>query len=155
MTEIMKKIVIMVTPSHPAPSTLRYALDPVAFAFALICAPLLVALLGFWVLGIPVFALFFGVPPYLVFGTPILLFYLRLRRGTPLGAAKLAFGTVAAGLVAIVSGLALQGDTFDVDAMMFFGGCALVFGPLWGMTFGYLYNRWRNDLSRHPVPLFA
>lgn len=48
-------------------------LDPVAFALALILAPIFTGVLFFWALLIPVFAVAFGAVPYLIFGTPVLL----------------------------------------------------------------------------------
>ena len=133
----------------------RYPLDPVAFALALVCAPLIVALLGFWALAIPIFAVLFGGPIYLVFGTPVLLTYLLYRRGSPEGAALLGFLTVIVGLV----GLWLLGTAFgrmqDIEPLLWMGGFGLIFGPLWGLTFGLLYNRWRNEQSRQPLPALA
>jgi len=153
MTEIMKKIGMPNIAQAPASN--RYIIDPVAFFLALICAPLMVALLGFWVIGIPVFALYFGGPAYLALGTPILLIYLRRAVGTPKGAAALAFCTVAVGLAALLIALSATSARSNIEIVAILGGFGLVIGPLWGLTFGYLYDRWRTPLSRRPLPLFA
>lgn len=129
----------------------RYAIDPVAFVLALICAPLLVAVLGFWAL-IPVFAVPFGGPAYLALGTPVLLAYLHYRRGSGSEIALLALATVFAALIATF-GYGFATDQLralqDTVAYFVFG---LFFGPLWGLTFGGLYNRWRSEISRRPLP---
>ncbi|MEL6620178.1 MAG: hypothetical protein AAFP16_14980 [Pseudomonadota bacterium] len=130
----------------------RYAVDIVAFAAALIVAPFWVALLGFWALLIPVFAIPIGGVAYLILGTPILLIYLHFRQGTPEGAAGLALVAVAAGLVVLL-GLDQAYSRFPNPAgILGIGGFSFVMGGLWGLTFGHLYNRWRSDLSRQPIP---
>ena len=130
----------------------RYALDPVAFAKALILAPLIVAAFGFWVFLIPVFAVVFGGPLYLIVGTPVLMIYLHYAQGDPRGTSILAFATVVVGAGLLV----LADQVLDLlrhpDGLVFWIGFALVFAPLWGLTFGKLYNRWRSDLSRRPLP---
>lgn len=152
MTEIMEYLEIPQSPkAAPIPGA-RYAIDPVAFFFALICAPLLVAVLFCWIVAIPVFAIFFGGPFYLVFGTPVLLVYLHLRQGSPEGAAGLAMLTVTIGLIVIMLGMALTGETKALEGMFTFGLFAFVHAAGWGLAFGKLYNRWRSDISRQPLP---
>ncbi len=133
----------------------RYALDPVAFAKALILAPLTVAAFGFWVFLIPVFAVVFGGPVYLVLGTPILMIYLHFSKGSAKGAGVLAFVTVVvASAFLMLAHLML--DLFrHPDGLLIWIGCALVIAPIWGMTFGKLYNRWRSPMSRRPLPPLA
>ena len=138
----------------------RYAVDAVAFFKALIGAPLIVAALGFWALGIPVFAVVFGGPAYLAFGTPILLIYLYIRSGTPGDIALLAFFVMAALLLArlVLSAVAPLGNsaiTRDIDTAFNLGLWGLLFAPLWGFAFGKLYNRWRSPASRRPLPPLA
>ncbi|WP_299295267.1 hypothetical protein [uncultured Tateyamaria sp.] len=132
----------------------RYAIDPVAFAGALIGAPVLVAVLGFWVFGIPVFALIFGGPAYLVFGTPILLIYLHRHPGTPNGAGQLALlaAIIGCGIAAPV--MLITGDVDTLPALAIASVFVAGFALIWGATFGMLYNRWRSDLSRQPLPPF-
>lgn len=133
----------------------RYALDPVAFAKALILAPLIVAAFGFWALLMPVFAVLFGGLPYLVLGTPILMIYLYFAEGTPGGAAKIALSTVAVIVLAFwVYGLFFDVHRYD-DGLVIWAGFSLIFAPLWGFAFGKLYNRWRSPMSRRPLPPLA
>ena len=60
----------------------RYLIDPTAFFAALILAPLLVALLGFWIVLIPVVAVILGGLPYLLVGGPLLANALRKNKPT-------------------------------------------------------------------------
>ena len=133
----------------------RYAIDPVAFAKALILAPLIIAAIGFWALMIPVFAVLFGGPLYLIIGTPVLMVYLHYAKGSPSGAALLGFLSVVVCALPIVLYLSVAGPFRYWDGIFFWVIFALLFGPLWGGTFGYLYNRWRSDLSRRPLPPLA
>lgn len=134
----------------------RYAVDPVAFARALIGAPLLIAVLGMWVAGIPVFALILGGPIYLIVGTPILLIYLHFKPGTPGGAGQLAIFTALIGSMITVLVLAAAGDVDILPTVGLLSLFAAAFALMWGVTFGKLYNRWRSDASRQPLPpLFA
>ncbi|MFL4470247.1 hypothetical protein ACERZ8_10305 [Tateyamaria armeniaca] len=152
MTEIMEYLEIPKSPEVvPIPGA-RYAIDPIAFFFALICAPLLVALMFFWVAGIPVFALILGGPFYLVLGTPILLIYLYLRQGTPEGAAGLAALTVAIATPLYIGFMWFEASWFDPGGLVFLSGAGVVHAAAWGLTFGKLYNRWRSDVSRRPLP---
>lgn len=128
----------------------RYVIDPVAFGIALFGAPLMVAVLGFWALFIPIFALAFGGPVYLLLGTPALLIHLRFRDGETNGIILLAImtvlGTAAAGFV---FGLLVRGDEIVTIAIAY--GCfGLLVGSLWAWAFGWIYNRLRSDFSRVP-----
>jgi len=113
MTETIEYFDIYESASEPHIPGARYAIDPVAFFLALICAPLLVALMFCWMIGIPVFALFFGGVPYLIFGTPVLLIYLHYRQGSPEGAAACAALTVIAGCVTYAAHEAFGGSHAD------------------------------------------
>lgn len=147
-----EKIEIQEPPKH-IPGA-RYAIDPVAFAIALIGAPLLVALLFFWILLIPVFALLFGGIPYLVLGTPVLLIYLHYSHGSPQGAAGLAALTACIAGVLYTLWLAQKGDhMLQTGIVMLVLTCCL-HGAAWGWTFGLIYNHSRSDASRQPLPSF-
>ncbi|KIC47939.1 hypothetical protein [Tateyamaria sp. ANG-S1] len=153
MTEKIGKMKKKDTP-HPKNGS-RYAIDPVAFAIALLGAPVLIALVGFWALMIPVFAIFFGGPIYVVAGTPVLLIYLHYRPGDPMEIAGLAFLTD----MALIALLAIHGaiiGSYDVfKELSAFAGISAVMAPLWGAAFGWIYNRMRNDASRDALPHFA
>ncbi|MEM6312046.1 MAG: hypothetical protein AAF754_18625, partial [Pseudomonadota bacterium] len=64
----------------------RYSVNPTAFVVALVTAPLLITVPLIWTFIVPM-ALYFGFVPYLVVGTPILLW--------AVGRIKPAFGTYA------------------------------------------------------------
>ncbi|MBY5931576.1 hypothetical protein KUV51_01085 [Tateyamaria omphalii] len=138
-----------------APRRARYAIDPLPFFIALITAPFAVALCTFWALFIPVFAIVFGGPIYLLVGTPVLLIYLHYRSGDAMEIAGLAFlsqGTVIA-LVALYFNA--TGNRQEIPEMMGFGVISLIMAPLWGMAFGWIYSRLRSDASRNVLPHFA
>ncbi|MEP1964845.1 hypothetical protein [Tateyamaria sp.] len=130
----------------------RYAIDPLAFFFALVSAPVVVALLFFWMLAIPVFAVAVGGLPYLIVGTPVLLIYLHYRKGSPQGTAGCAAITVIVGCVLAITSAVIHGDLHEMDGILTFGITAAVHATAWGFAFGKLYNRWRSDLSRRPLP---
>ena len=138
-----------------APRTARYAIDPTAFFLALVGAPFLIALLTFWALFVPVFAVVFGGPVYLVVGTPILLIYLHYRQGDAMEIAGLAFlaNLGLMGLILIVD--LMQGGRSSVGDLFGMAAFGLVMGPLWGIGFAGLYNKLRGDASRAPIPTFA
>ncbi|WP_299368785.1 hypothetical protein [uncultured Tateyamaria sp.] len=134
----------------------RYAIDPVAFVAALFGAPVLVALLGFWVLGLPVFALILGGPVYVILGTPLLLIHLHRHPGTANGTGQLALMTAIIGCALVASFLFAAGELDGLPVLAIASVFVAGFALIWGKTFGMLYNRWRSDLSRRPLPpLFA
>lgn len=154
MTEKTDKPKVYGGEAVPHQSGDRYAIDPIAFAFALILAPVLVTILGFWALFIPVFALVLGGPVYLIVGTPVLLIYLHHRPGSAAGAAVLALAAVVIGMGGIALWDSVLMPVPNIDGLMAFAAFGLIFGPLWGLAFGSLYNRWRSDASRQPLPPF-
>lgn len=154
MTEKTDKPKVRRRAAVPHQSGDRYAIDPIAFAFALILAPVLVAILGFWALLIPVFALVLGGPVYLIVGTPVLLIYLHYRPGCAAGAALLALATMLFGMGGIALSDSLLAPVVDIDGLMALAAFGVFFGPLWAATFGGLYNSWRSDASRRPLPPF-
>ena len=138
----------------------RFAIDPIAFFKALVAAPLIVALFGCWALAIPVFAVVFGGPAYLIFGTPVLLIYLHVRSGDPGQIALLALAVMVVLLLipvmaemSDIGNHSVRAGFLDVASGM--GLWGLIFAPLWGFAFGKLYNRWRSPASRRPLPPLA
>ena len=128
-----------------------HIIDPVAFFGALILAPLLVTALTFWVAYIPVAALIFGAPFYLALGTPVLMWHLARNAPNATDIAGLAMATVAiaAGCLTVLAILAGQTETVHVIlAGSIFG---LIFAPVWGGTFGWLYIRMRREFFAQPV----
>jgi hypothetical protein len=104
----------------------------------------MVALLGFWALFIPVFAVMFGAPFWLLIAGPVFWHHLNTGKdrdhllekgflcnlvGVPVGLA----------VVALLSG-DLDLDAY-MDAVMFFAGFGLIFAPLWTFTFYRIYKK--------------
>ncbi len=154
MTELMEVLEIPQSAAEPHIPGARYAIDPLAFFFALVSAPIVVALLFFWVVAIPIFALAIGGLPYLIFGTPVLLIYLHYRHGSPEGAAMCATLTVVAGIILAFAATAIYDERHRLEGIAVFGGFALIHAAAWGFAFGKLYNRWRSDVSRRSLPPF-
>ena len=102
-----------------------------SFILALILAPIVVGILGYWAV-IPVFAILFGAPTYLAFGTPAFILAIAKWKAGPLG---LAFAGFLANLAAYPAVLLSYGP----DAAEFVTGFGYFFAPLWGLTFGLLY----------------
>ncbi len=102
-----------------------------AFILALVLAPIVVGILGIWAV-IPVFAVMFGAPTYIIFGTPAFLFAIVKCNAGPLGLALAGF---LANLAAYPGVLLLYGP----DAAEFITSFGYVFAPLWGLMFGFLY----------------
>ena len=140
---------VLMPPCAP-PYPPRYIIDPVVFFAALILAPLLVAALTFWIFFIPVAAVFFGGPVYLIIGTPLLLWYLRHNDSDPVDLSWLAFKVIALGLFL---GLALGAATSNEDiygVTLFLCGFGMIFGPAWAYAFGKLYCFMRRDFFAKP-----
>ncbi|WP_341368170.1 hypothetical protein [Yoonia sp. BS5-3] len=121
MTEISKSI-----------EKTRYSVNPTAFVLALVCAPLFITLMSFWTV-IGLFALPFGVLPYLIIGTPILLW--------AVGRIKPRFGAYAllgfAGNLILGVFMLISATDFEVIRLFFLFGA--VFAPLYAGAFGHLY----------------
>lgn len=104
----------------------------IPFFAALISAPLLVALLGFWAY-VPVFAVAFGAPTYLIFGAPLLALCIRYV-GASAGLTMLA--AFAANILSYPFVALVQ----DADFAGFLVGFGMIMAPLWGLVFGLLYS---------------
>ena len=124
-----------------------HPVDPVAFVVALIGAPILVGLIGFWAV-VPIFAIGFGAPTYLTFGA--LFLFLALHSGADT-LDRLAFWASIANLASAPAIWAAMhigwGESADDAwfATQFTVGWGLIFAPLWGLVFGWLYRLFRRD----------
>lgn len=125
-------------------------LDPIAFVGALIAAPVLVALLGFWAVLIPVFALIMGGPIYLAVGAPVLLAMVTRvpLRGEVYACVAFIAQSVLVGTVAIYAALFPEANA---GAWVFFAVWGLVFAPIWAGVFALLYRRWHRPARLFPV----
>jgi hypothetical protein len=115
-------------------------LDPVAFAGALVLAPLLVALLFFWALLIPVFAVAFGAIPYLVFGTPVLLWMVTRYPLQPEPFCLGGLAALAGFAVVLFSVELLQPDVLG-SGIEVFVAWGVPFAATWFVAFAKIYGR--------------
>ena len=129
----------------------RYPVDPVAFFAALVLAPLLVALLGFWLL-IPVFAVVLGGLPYLLAGGPLLANGLRYNE--PSFYAFAGIGLLANMATPFLVFLFYMVNSQPVDALnaaVIYFAFGLIFAPLWSGVFAVLYRKFRRQFYSHPL----
>lgn len=124
------------------PGARRSPVDPLAFTLALVLAPLVFALLFFWVLLIPVFAVIFGAIPYLFFGTPIFLWGLGRGLEGVVAGAGLGFLAWIAMCAALGIGWAAGRVEQDLLALLAYFGAGMA--PGWGAAFALLYGRLRR-----------
>lgn len=149
MTEITK-IPEIQSPLWPRHRPARYLIDPVAFTAAFVGAPLLVALLGCW-LVIPVYAVLFGAPFYILLGAPA--FILMLRRQEPTGG-NLALAGFVANLLGPVLSIPFflhEGQSSPGGIVTFFLIFGSIFAPIWGAVFALLYRRMRRAFYAQPL----
>lgn len=136
------RVEIVVPPPWPGKATTL--VDPVAFTLAWVGAPLIVALLGAWAF-IPLFALFFGLPVWLVLGVPFL--WRAIRTGTTrpgaFGFLGMRAGLLFALLVVLPGELIFGDGAILTFSYLIFG---TIFGGLWALTFGWLYAGPKPDL---------
>jgi hypothetical protein len=112
-------------------------------------APLAVTALFFW-LVIPVFALFFGALPYLIFGTPLLMWMVTRF---PMRAANFAIGGLAAQAVFVGAfwvKAVLQPDEL-AGMLNFMALWGVPFAVAWFVTFALLYRRLYRPVNPAPM----
>ena len=126
----------------------RYLIDPFAFFAALVGAPLLVAILGFWALLIPVVAVPLGAPLYLALGTPVLLWFIPRWHVSIGSIAFLALVTVLVALTLIVALRQFLPGTSRSDGIELIIMFGPIMAPLWGAAFGWLYPNFERDFYR-------
>ncbi len=112
----------------------------IGFVCALVGAPLVVAFLGFWILLIPVFALYYGGPAYLICAGPTLYYFLRRRAPDTIEIMLLAL-VVNTVLFLFLLGLNTIIQIFDrtSDILVLYGGFGSLMSAIWGATFAKLY----------------
>ncbi len=129
--------------SGPKP---RYSVNPTAFLFALIFAPITVTVFSFWTV-IGLFALPFGAIPYLAIGTPILLW--AVGRIKPTFAAYALLGVGGNAIMAVGGGVILIPTVGVNEAeaiLLMFAGFGMIFAPLYAGTFGWLYAAFHPNI---------
>ncbi|MEL6683554.1 MAG: hypothetical protein AAFQ09_13095 [Pseudomonadota bacterium] len=118
---------------------LRYSINPIAFVIALLLAPLLVTLLSFWTI-IGLFAIYFGLLPYLIVGTPILIWAVgRIKPTFGAYACLGLFGNVAMGIAGFLIMAPQIGHEDAITSVLFLAGFGFIFAPLYAGAFGSLY----------------
>ena len=130
----------------------RHRIDPAAFFAALILAPLLIALLGFWIVLIPVFAVVLGGLPYLIVGGPLLAN--GLRHNEPSFYAFAGIGLLANMATPVLVFLFYMVNNQPVDALnaaVIYFAFGLIFAPLWCGVFAVLYRKFRHEFYSHPL----
>ena len=128
-----------------------HVIDPVAFVLALLGAPLVVTVALCWAV-IPIFALAFGAPAYLICGTPTLLWYLRRFEAKPIAVGVFAVAVNTATLPILLWSDVLPGRQDAGQILAMFGGFGGVFAFLWGLAFGWLYPRFRRGFFAPIIP---
>ena len=129
----------------------RYMIDPVAFFAALVLAPLTVTALSFWIVFIPVFALVFGGPAYLILGVPALLWWLGRAEPKVGELAVLGFvvNLVATALVWVFMSIEAPYESEWLPRMYLIFGS--VFAPVWSGVFARMYLSLRRPFFAQPV----
>lgn len=114
-------------------------LDPIAFACALVLAPIAFTAMTFWLMFIPVAAVFFGALPYLIFGTPV---FLWMATRYPLSFGSYALGGLAAHTAFILCLALMQaaGDSRFDGLPGFMAPWGVPFSLGWGGTFAWIYR---------------
>ncbi|CAN1545389.1 hypothetical protein MCELHM10_01940 [Paracoccaceae bacterium] len=127
----------------PKTKEVHPAFHPIAFVFSLILAPIMVAALFFWVAFIPVFAVMLGAIPYLVFGTPVMLWIATQSRATFWGCAL--GGLLAQALFVISAAIGLKTGVAtsllpNWNGLQFLALWGIPFSAAWCGAFAVLYN---------------
>lgn len=119
-------------------------LDPIAFAVALILAPITVTALTCW-LWIPIFALFYGALPYLAFGGPV---FMWMVTRFPTRFVTFALGGLLghALFVGCFALWAAANPGRDADMLGFYALWGIPFAMLWGGAFALFYRGFYRPL---------
>ena len=127
----------------------RCLVDPVAFTAALVLSPLTVALLGFWLLLIPVVAVPLGLPTYLLFGAPILAATVTRPEVSKRTIAKSGFVAHLVSLPFVALAMGLAGGSIE-DVLPWFAVLGGIFAPLWAWVFALYYRRFARTFYSTP-----
>lgn len=123
----------------------RPLLDPIAFAAALVLAPVAVTALTCWLLLVPVFALYFGALPYLAFGTPVFL-WMVTRFPVRFGTFALSGLLAHAVFVGCFALWAAANPGRDADMLGFYALWGIPFAMVWGGAFAAIYQFYYRPL---------
>ena len=123
-----------------------------AYGLALIGAPVAVAILGFWFLLIPVFAVYFGGIPYLVLAGPAFWLALRKLPPNPVYFAAIGFALNLLTPVLYAVNYWYRGLPYPADMIGIIWKYGAVFSALWGAMFALLFQLFCYILIRRPKP---
>ncbi len=141
MTEITKNKEMQEAGSKP-----RYSVNPTAFLFALIGAPIVVTVCSFWTV-IGLFALPVGAIPYLVIGTPILLWAVgRIKPAFGAYALLGIYGNLFMAACFVFIAVPMVGVTETVQIISIYVAFGMIFAPLYAGTFGWLYAAFHPNI---------
>lgn len=138
------------------PNLTRHQVDHSALILAAVGGPLMVALLGFPIFLIPVFALFLGGPLYLIIGIPVMMYVLRHHEARPGIFANAALCATLALCALCTLFFVLTGFPFPEEEkglLVMYAFFSFIFAPLWGSTSGWIYTCWRREIYSHTVTL--
>lgn len=130
------------------PITETLSIVPLTFAFLM--SPIVVAVAGFWIILIPVFAVPFGYIPYLILGVPLILLFAGRIKTRFVSYAILGFCGFAAAITIWFLGYAgslilddrpLQRLPEMMHLMLIFGA---FFAPIWAGMIPVLYHHFRK-----------
>lgn len=135
----------------PQNANARYVIDPVAFFVALFGGPILFTVATCWLMLIPVGALIVGGPPYLLIGTPVLLYHLSRNPAQPGDLAGVALAVCLVPCLIAVLCAALIGAHGAAMLILFILICAAIFAPCWAACFAVLYRLMARDFYTEPL----
>ncbi len=107
----------------------------------------MVAAAGFWILLIPLFAVYFGGIPYLILAGPGFWLVLRRYPPNPLIFAGIGFALNLLSPVIYAIILVVIDMPFDFEAIRIFWFYGAVFASIWGAVFALLYRLFRYLLA--------
>ncbi len=117
----------------------RYHINPLAFFLALLLAPIIPGIVGFWLILIPTAAVIYGGPVWLALALPTLLWKLPEIGPDP---AKIAILALVGNLLATAVAWVVATQIAPREArtlLVLYGGFGSVMAPIWGATFAWLY----------------
>lgn len=132
------------SPLNLQPLSPAHRIDPIAFASALILAPLFIGLLFAWAAMVPVLAIPFGMPLYLLIGLPgfLLLLSRGITRKRYFALAGVGFNLLAA---IVLAALFVWPNTHELYVLLIYAALGCIHAALWSAMFCALYHRFRRE----------
>ena len=134
--------------NHPTSEFTPRPIQWDAFVIASIAGPIIVTGLTFWIYYIPLAALVLGGIPYLILGTPALIYH--LRRNAPDVGEIIGLSIVvllgACTVLGLIGALIMGEDAFGI--IVLYAVFGLIFAPLWSWAFTALYIRMTRENTK-------